>query len=171
MAKIDPSPFSTPQPAKAASAPQAAATATPWSGGGEVPVSAPVAAQVQPPVKTVDVAVVKPASLGDELEAINASIARAQAEKAKIIAQLAELNTKADDLVQELEKYNPVPSVANTIQAYHQSQQRLRDERASRLVALRNSGVDFKALLEIKAPIDNAMSRKTGRGGQRPTGL
>jgi hypothetical protein len=77
--------------------------------------------------------------------------------------------TKAfDELTLALEKRRPVRNVMHTIQDYHASQNRLAEERGQRITQLKSTGIDFKALLATVAPIDQAMKRKTGRGGKRP---
>lgn len=53
---------------------------------------------------------------------------------------------------------------------YIARQNELREQRATRLRQLRESGVDLQEIAKIAAPsqLDAAMSRKTGRGGRRP---
>lgn len=192
MAKIEASPSASATSEQ--TAPQAAVVAPPWSNPEQAPAAAPAAAQqVATLVESVVAVVVaktapeagdvnvqdtiaqaKPESIADieaQLSDAKAHLARGQAEKAVFDRALKEAVEEVDRLTLALEELQPRPSVTDTIQAYHASQRRLLDQRAEKLTALRQVGVDWKSLLQVKAPIDAAMARKTARGGQRPTTL
>jgi hypothetical protein len=196
MAKLDPSPLSTAEGAAAAKAPQAAAAAAPWVGSTPAAAAAPAAPQplakpvaatapataASPQPGTSDAtaavgaegsdpegeAVQKIAEAEEALQAAQANLAGALSEKAEVGRKVAHATEEVDRLIVALESLAPKATVTNTIQAYHESQKRLLQERAEKLQALKKSGVDFKALLTVKAPIDAAFARKQGRGGARP---
>lgn len=57
----------------------------------------------------------------------------------------------------------------NPITEYLRSQQKVLEDRAARKSLIKQSGLDLNQLAkDLKSPIDAAMQRKTGRGGQRP---
>ena len=175
---------------------QAPIVSAPWANGAPEPVVAPAAQQ--PPAQTV-IATAQTAqtgesdgqtqnSSGDPQSQAGENVDAIQAAKELLFdAQegLAELNRhkahfdkafkaatdQVDACVAALEALQPRETLASVIQEYHASQKRMLAERAKRLDSVRSSGVDFKALLTFKAPIDNAMARKTGRGGVRPVKL
>lgn len=61
-------------------------------------------------------------------------------------------------------------TIENPIMAYLAQQQKNLEDRADRMKAIKESGLDLTGLQRsLKAPIDAAMARKNGRGGIRPT--
>lgn len=96
------------------------------------------------------------------LEEITATKSKVDAEHA---AQLAEV----DKLTLELEAVQGKETVGDAIQGYLARQRQNLEERAERMRAIKESGVNLGELTRnLKAPIDSAMSRKTSRGTQRP---
>lgn len=96
------------------------------------------------------------------LEEITATKNKVDAEHA---AQLAEV----DKLTLELEAVQGKETVGDAIQGYLARQRKNLEERAERMRAISQSGVNLGELArKLKAPIDSAMSRKTSRGTQRP---
>jgi 2-oxoglutarate dehydrogenase E2 component (dihydrolipoamide succinyltransferase) len=89
--------------------------------------------------------------------------------QARVQKALAAATAEVDALSKEYDKLVPPPTFQNHLQHYQATQARLREERAARLVNIRKAGVNLKDLLgDLKAPIDQAMSRKTSRGTKRP---
>lgn len=182
MAKIPTSPL------------QAPTGATPWGSTGEGAKTAPAA---PPPPPLAETAIAAPlnqessdgtveARSGDtenEAGAVSGDVADAQDaldgarsrlagiahEKASLDQAFTAATLEVDACIVALEALQPPETTTSLIQDYHARQQEMLADRAARIVALRSSGVDFKALLTMKAPIDSAMSRRTGRGGNRPT--
>lgn len=176
----------TMQPPSAAAVPAAPATPEP------VPPAAP-AAVLQPvaPAQPVDSGVdenaatfsadqSKPAEVvggGADAEdgepTLEAQLAEASEKSQKIRAALDYLNKELaaamqveDGLRKQLE-VDPRTANVNAIRGYLDAQAKVREDRIARKIAL--NGVDLKELTRgLKAPIDAAMARKTGRGGQRP---
>lgn len=74
-----------------------------------------------------------------------------------------------DKLLVAHEKENPVHSYEAT-RGYLENQKVVLEQRAERVRAVRESGVDLKALMAsvAKSPLDMAMARKNGRGTNRP---
>lgn len=166
-----------------------APTATPWGTPPAAPIAAPAAPQApaasveQPhaveqlgdgngniglPSDNSQAKEGEIATAEQNLQEAKEDLAGMQAAHDNNARALQAAKDEVDKLTVALEKLQPELNSTNVIQAYHASQRKLMEERAQRLSALRSSGVDFKALLTIKAPIDQAMARKTGRGGQRP---
>lgn len=71
-----------------------------------------------------------------------------------------------DALVDAQAKEQGYRTSQHDIMDYIASQRKLREERGARHRAVMNSGFDLSAV--GPAPIDRAMARNTGRGGQRP---
>lgn len=87
-----------------------------------------------------------------ELEVLKEKIRRVHVNRSTVLARNADLNPEASN--------------QHAIQEYIRSQNQLRAaKRAATAEILKN--VDLKHL-DPRAPIDQAFSRKTGRGGQRP---
>jgi hypothetical protein len=201
MARIEKSPLETLVSVATTQAPQAAAVATPWGSTSDSPIAAPAGAQAAATPETAAQAtsgiaafVQQTSGVGNgQAQTADASAqgqtrqdvaevrAALEAAQVDLAASLAEENrikrtveATKDQIVQlsvALEKLEPKPTLTNVIQDYHASQKRALQERADRMIALKATGIDFKKLLNLKAPIDAAMSRKTGRGGQRPTNI
>lgn len=108
------------------------------------------------------------ASAQDALDGARSRLAGIAHEKASIDQAFTAATVEVDACIVALEALQPPETPSSMIQDYHARQQVMLADRAERITALRSSGVDFKALLSTKAPIDSAMSRRTGRGGNRP---
>lgn len=129
---------------------------------------APQAVIVQPvaPQETVGVATEQ---VTDELQ-------DAQAQLALLDANLNECKRKrdaqqkvVDAILDAKDKEAPQHSYAAT-QGYLESQKRALEQRAERVRAVQNSGVDLRAMMAsvAKSPLDVAMARKNSRGSSRP---
>jgi hypothetical protein len=82
---------------------------------------------------------------------------------------LKELVKKENELADKLMKVSPPDDNASAIRAYLDAQVAKGAERAARKKLILESGLDMKELArDLKSPLDAAMARKTGRGGQRP---
>lgn len=89
--------------------------------------------------------------------------------KAKVDAEHAAQLAEVDKLTLELEELQGKETVGDAIQGYLAQQRRNLEERAQRMRAIKESGVNLGELTRnLKSPIDSAMSRKTARGTQRP---
>jgi len=109
---------------------------------------------------------------GSELEQ---KLAAARAELAEMEAQLAAgmviidaKRKEVDKLIDEHSKVHGQTPLQDALAGYFAQQKANLAERGQRMQSLKATGIDFKALLTFKAPIDQAMARKTARGGQRP---
>lgn len=115
----------------------------------------------------------------DEVAALEAELAEAREATQEVReamdmvkAELAKRQAREDDLVLRLEKLTPKHSNTLAIQDYFKAQDQKLAERAARQQAIRDSGLDLKALArDLKSPLDAAMARKASRGTQRPTGI
>jgi len=180
MAKIDAAPS---QLATAPAPPQALAAVTPWGSGAAVPIAAPAAAQlhgqavdslpgaVDAPHNYVDHAQSQTAKeidkLTKELDEARSSLECLLVDKAQVIRAVQEASVHVDVLRGILEKLQPAQTVTEVVKDYHMRQREILEQRSVRIQALR--GVDLKALLAIRSPIDAAMARKSARGLKRPT--
>lgn len=113
----------------------------------------------------------------DELEALEAELEATQdavTERQQLIERLkADVKKLADheaDIIGRIEALRPKSNQnANAIQAYLASQRKQLEARGVRKAMIVESGLDLKELAkDLKSPLDSAMARKTGRGGQRP---
>lgn len=114
----------------------------------------------------------------DELEALEAELEDTKAaidEKRAVIdavnEELKALYLVEQDLTNKLNTATPSGNKnADAIQAYFAQQQRNMEDRAARKAMIKESGIDLAELARgMKSPLDAAMARKTGRGGQRPS--
>ncbi len=186
------------EPVVDATAAQAPAIAPPWGSTEGAPQTAPAALQppaapveptAVPPVAAVvqatsengdgkveevlasDAKAEQSAELAQaeaELQEAKAYLARGQESKIEFDRALKKASDEVDRCILAVERLRPKSNLTNTIQAYHASQKKLLQERADKREAIKKSGIDFKELFKIAAPIDAAFARKTGRGGNRP---
>ena len=113
----------------------------------------------------------------DEVPSLEAQLAEAVAHTEKVRQALDMVNTelaasikREDALRDEMRKAGPKDTNQDAIKAYLKAQVTKGAERAARQALIKESGLDLKALArDLKSPLDAAMARKTGRGGQRPT--
>lgn len=91
-------------------------------------------------------------------------------QKIAIEKEFKAAQAEVDSITRELEVLVPPETTSDALQGYFARQQQLLQDRASRMKMIQNSGLDLKALTAgLKSPIDAAMSRRTGRGGKRPS--
>lgn len=114
----------------------------------------------------------------DEVQTLEAQLAEAieDAQKkrealdylTKLVADATKLE---DELRDKLEKTSPKANPMTTLQAYVAKQHELSMARAQQRQAIVGTGVNIRELAKVMgkgSPLDQAMARKTGRGGQRP---
>lgn len=94
----------------------------------------------------------------------DAVTARAQADKV-----LAEASAEVDRLIEEDEKARAAANAGSPVQDYLKHQRKLLQERGERIKQLKK--VDLADILPKRAPLDDAMRRKTARFGSRPKTL
>jgi hypothetical protein len=165
----------SPHPQGAGAAPQAetqkveGAETAGTSGDGTDPAGTPE----QPPLEDDG-----PTDEQNELAALEAELEDTKAAIDEYRAVIDEANDKLkalyiveQDLTNKVNAATPSGNKnADAIQAYFAQQQRNLQDRAARKAMIKESGIDLAELARgLKSPLDNAMSRKTGRGGQRPT--
>lgn len=79
-------------------------------------------------------------------------------------------SVKEEDRLRDMLQVDSRTSNQEAISSYLESQKAALNDRARRKALIKESGVDLKELTRnLKAPIDAAMARRTGRGTQRPT--
>lgn len=112
-------------------------------------------------------------SLEAELEATKASIAEGRAYIDRVKDEIRKIEAREQELANKidlLKRESGVNPNANAIQMYLAQQQKTLAERGARKALIKESGIDLAELTKgLKSPLDAAMARKTGRGGQRPT--
>lgn len=112
-----------------------------------------------------------------EVERLQAAVQAAQAKldeglaaQAEVGRYVAQASAAYDRAVQALEEAAPSQDVGSAIQQYLSRQVEQRNERAKRVSQIRTA--DLKDIRDFLVPqrsaLDNAMARKTARGGQRP---
>lgn len=114
----------------------------------------------------------------DEVEAL-AEALRAQEETVAELRVIQDAATKdveaavavADGILEQLEALRPKNSNTQTIGAYLHAQKMTLQERGERQKKLVEAGVNLSDMIKgvSPSPVDQAMARKTGRGGHRPT--
>ncbi len=112
----------------------------------------------------------------DEIKALEAFVEETDARAASIRREMDLLKEELSEVVatndrarEKLDQLRPADTNQSAIAEYLQSQNRRLEERAARKSILANSGVDLRELArDLRSPLDAAMVRKTGRGGQRP---
>lgn len=111
-------------------------------------------------------------SKGDELILVEAQLTDLNRDLASLNKQKQELITRSDSLRLEIEKLTPRDDHQQAIVAYQTSQLAILQRRGQQQANLRKLeselGIRIADILPRKSPIDAAMSRKTGYGGQRP---
>lgn len=123
----------------------------------------------QPEVASAGAATDEVASLAEELEEVRGTIERTRAALVEGNKYLNSLVQKEERLVDQLAAVSPKDDTPSAIRAYLDAQVAKGNERTVRKQLIAESGLDLKALArDLKSPLDAAMSRKTGRGGQRP---
>lgn len=164
------------QPAQAPAAPAAGGSTTPATL--EAPAAGNEASQGSGNVaqSSVDTAVAADTVKQDGEPSVDERIARierwlsgAAQEQAELARDVAQATAALDLLLEAKQKSGEPQSLALTVAAYMESQQRARDQRAARMDAMR--GVKLADVLPTKAAIDEAFRRRTGRGTKRPTSL
>lgn len=114
----------------------------------------------------------------DEASSLEASLAEAQEEvdsiilyRDKINDELGRANERRDRLQIQVDKLRKERPAAVVTQNYFASQDAALEQRAQNRKEFAQSGVKLAELAKAigKSPIDQAMTRKTGRGGNRPT--
>jgi len=104
------------------------------------------------------------AQLDEAMLNLNDAMAEQQAAAERVHNAQNEVG-RLEGLLENLSK-----TTENPIMAYLAQQQKNLEDRADRMKAIKDSGLDLSGLQRsLKAPIDAAMARKTGRGGARPT--
>lgn len=108
--------------------------------------------------------------LQEDLEAAEARIADLTQDRDTVNRLLAEANADADRIRDKMTTARGSSDTTNVILQALESRKRQAEQRGEVQASLKASGVDLKALAKAasKAPIDQAMARKTGRGGTRP---
>jgi hypothetical protein len=110
-------------------------------------------------------------ALEADLQKREANIAdlRMKANDANVAWREAEQD--ADKLRIQIAHLRPTDSDSRTISDYLESRKNELEERGQRQQALKDAGVNLADVLKgvNASPIDTAMARKTGRGGQRPS--
>lgn len=114
----------------------------------------------------------------DEIASLEAELADREADIADLRMTADDANKtwrdaeqEADVLRTRIALLQPKNGSTRTNLSYLEARQQQLEERGQRQKALRDAGVNVADVLKSvsKSPIDQAMSRKTGRGNQRPT--
>lgn len=109
------------------------------------------------------------AKLAEALEAAKQRLSVASAAKAKTDQEHAKATAEVDALITKLEESGTGETFQTQFAAYKKRQAEMREERGMKLKMLKESGIKLSDILPTKAKIDEALARKTGRFGQRPT--
>jgi len=99
-------------------------------------------------------------------ERAKARMVAAAERKAAAHQEYAQAVQEVDVHIQARESAGQNETLADHLAGYFEGQRLIREQRARRTLELR--GVSLKDLLPSRAPIDNAMARKTGMGMKRP---
>lgn len=119
-----------------------------------------------------------PDAVRDEVETLEAELEEIQSAMSDRRRQIDALKQEVDAMaIREADLHAAIEAKTDrrsdnvgAIQAYLASQRKILEQRGARKTMIRESGLDLKALAAgLRAPIDSAMARKTGRGGKRPT--
>ncbi len=102
------------------------------------------------------------------VESTSAALVEASARKAEADQAHAAAVKANDEALDALVKAGGTETLADQLKLYHASQHRALQDRAAKIKALRE--IPLKDILPSKSRIDEAMARKTARGGQRPKG-
>lgn len=143
------------------------------------PVAAPIAAVQAPAAETAPEPAPEPATdpvPEPEREVVRCEItskerallelARAKAELAHAQSNAARAQEAVDAIIAAEQKAVTKQDFCLTVRGYLDSQESIRQHRAAQMAAMR--GIDLKAILPTRAKIDQAFSRRTERGTQRP---
>jgi hypothetical protein len=123
----------------------------------------------QPEVAATGPATDEVPSLATELEEVRREIERTRAALVEGNKFLNNLVQKEERLADQLAAVSPKDDTPTAIRSYLDAQVAKGNERTARKQLIAESGLDLKALAQdLKSPLDAAMSRKTGRGNQRP---
>lgn len=139
------------------------------------PVTAPLAAVQAPAAETAPEPATDPAP-EPEREVVRCEItlkerallelARAKAELAHAQSNAARAQEAVDAIIAAEQKAVTKQDFCLTVRGYLDSQESIRQHRAAQMAAMR--GIDLKSILPTRAKIDQAFSRRTERGTQRP---
>lgn len=106
------------------------------------------------------------------LQAATLELEQMTAAKVRLLQMMQVAQEEVDRLTEEVEALVGKETNTDALQGYLNSQKQILAQRAKRIIAMQNSGFDLRALMTgLKAPVDMAMSRKSGRGGKRPSRL
>lgn len=100
------------------------------------------------------------AALEEEFRDAQERLAQMQHYKVQLDAEIVKQQRITDALHDKFQRENPPETTGDAIRSYHASQLRQLEERRERMAAIQASGIDFKALLNVKAPIDAARVKK-----------
>lgn len=109
-------------------------------------------------------------ALEAELEATQNAIAERRLKVDELKDEIDSLAAHENAVYDKIQAFKSTGnSNAEAIQGYLAQQRKNLEERAARMQLIRESGLDLSQLAaDLKSPLDAAMARKTGRGGQRP---
>jgi hypothetical protein len=150
-----------PVPDAPPAAPQAVAPEVVPTGGAAPPVLA--GAPVDKGTDVLDKVVV---TTQDLLADAQAELSELAVIKAQVEAQYSAKLKQVDALIVQAEQEKTGDTNAQAIKEYLARQVQIGQERARRMEALK--GIDLKAILPTKAPIDAALNGRKLRGAQRP---
>lgn len=109
------------------------------------------------------------AGLEEAFERAEARLVASAKRKAASDQEHAQARAEVDVLIEAREKSGASQTLADHLAGYFRGQDMMRQERIARLTALR--GISLKDILPGRAPIDQAMGRKTAMGTKRPVRL
>jgi hypothetical protein len=111
------------------------------------------------------------AALEEELQEAEGHIQKLNGYRDELDAEMRKAERHADDLRDQISTARGSGDNQSTISTYLEAQKARMRQRGETRKAIAQAGVDLAALVKAgaKAPIDQAMARKTGRGGQRPS--
>lgn len=110
------------------------------------------------------------AGLQADLEEAEAVLADLMAQKDALLKEIDKVGTEADRIRDAITTARGTSDNTDVILQALESRKRQAEERGQVQQAIAAAGVDVQALVKAtsKAPIDQAMARKTGFGGKRP---
>lgn len=110
------------------------------------------------------------AALEEELEETVEAVASLRRDMEHVTKMFHDARAHEDATRIKLDKLRPKDDNSNAIQQYLAARAAELTGRGERQLMIRNAGVNLAELSKSisKAPIDAAMARRTGRGGQRP---
>lgn len=104
----------------------------------------------------------------DPIAAATARVEAASAAQAQANQEYSQAVAELDALLDAAARSGAQETLAEQVGAYHQRQLAALQQRGEQQRRLRDANVDLKALLPQRSQLDMALTRKTGRGGQRP---